>query len=836
MSADSFIAIELALLQQDASLVSECISHDGFGIRTAAEMASCVVSGQYRTVIDNPTVSACYPVPQEALDGVSPPHDTQLLFLLNAVAHLQLFLQENWTGPPVRGKDAGDGDGVDCMKEVNEKALDALICDGEAVYHLTANPYLLQSAKAILVDNSHLIRQCLSWSWWTLRCLVTYQHVLDNMSASIYDTLVEVVKAASEEDSQLMQLISQSKALQCQWHLEVGHACLLYGQVTQAQEHLLSAKTLCGLKINLTGALGKRTRYQEKSTAQLVLEVSREDGREPLGWSCCYHKSDFSDMESSHYPRNVDLQDDVLLDEMKFVDPDVGRPLMSLTALDQAVILAECRLLWKSNPSHKLTTEELNAYLSQVLQTKLCWSIYCAALFWRSHLEETVTRKVERAMAQTQALVDKALDFQPEVLIRLHLLHASGLPSRWMIEHQLAKILQSLGCTESALEIYHRLELWENVIICYQQQNRRGQAETVIRERLKERETPELLCYLGDATLDPVHYERAWEVSNHRSARAQRSLGLHYLRRKLYKECISSFQKTLALNTLQGGVWFSLGCAALQTCDLELAIRAFRKCVLIDSENFEAWNNLAASFIKKRDKHKAFGALKEALRCDYENWKVWENYLLVCSDINETNEVIKAYHRLLDLRDKYVDEDVLTALVHAVALETQAATQSGRGLYGKAAELFGRLTSKTTGNSIVWKLYSRLHRSHYELQDESTETFDKVLLCLQKAVNCRLQTTVADRDVTALNETIELCVELAQTCRRFAELKKDAERDVAIKTLSSVKLNVRSILARVKKLENENAVTEDALEGVAKLQSELSLVVHTIECLKNGRE
>ena len=39
--------------------------------------------------------------------------------------------------------------------------------------------------------------------------------------------------------------------------------------------------------------------------------------------------------------KNVDLQDDVLLDEMKFVDPDVGRPLMSLTALDQAVILAE---------------------------------------------------------------------------------------------------------------------------------------------------------------------------------------------------------------------------------------------------------------------------------------------------------------------------------------------------------------------------------------------------------------------------------------------------------------------------------------------------------------
>jgi hypothetical protein len=71
--------------------------------------------------------------------------------------------------------------------------------------------------------------------------------------------------------------------LQCQFHLEVGHAYLLYGQVSQAEEHFQIAKSLCGLSIALTGALGKRTRYQEVDISQLIVEVDRQDGTKPLG-------------------------------------------------------------------------------------------------------------------------------------------------------------------------------------------------------------------------------------------------------------------------------------------------------------------------------------------------------------------------------------------------------------------------------------------------------------------------------------------------------------------------------------------------------------------------
>ena len=46
--------------------------------------------------------------------------------------------------------------------------------------------------------------------------------------------------------------------------------------------------------------------------------------------------------------------------------------------------------------------------------------------------------------------------------------------------------------------------------------------------------TPRLWCSLGDATGNPEHYEKAWELSGERYARAMRSLG-------------PPFQKALAL-------------------------------------------------------------------------------------------------------------------------------------------------------------------------------------------------------------------------------------------------------------------------------------------------
>ena len=56
----------------------------------------------------------------------------------------------------------------------------------------------------------------------------------------------------------------------------------------------------------------------------------------------------------------------------------------------------------------------------------------------------------------------------------------------------------SLGATSSAHQIYMKLEMWEDAILCLIRSDRPEEAMSLINAQLKVRETPNLWCLLGD--------------------------------------------------------------------------------------------------------------------------------------------------------------------------------------------------------------------------------------------------------------------------------------------------------------------------------------------------
>jgi len=218
---------------------------------------------------------------------------------------------------------------------------------------------------------------------------------------------------------------------------------------------------------------------------------------------------------------------------------------------------------------------------------------------------------------------------------------------RWLLQKELADFNKELGCFVSAFELLNEVELTEDSILCLFLAGRETQAikaaEMFLQESLDA--TPEktdkkkkaknvsqanVLCLLGDMKRDETYYERAWEESGEKCARAMRSLGRAWFNKGQWEKAIECFLKALAINRLYKDTWFTCGCAHMRLEQWEKAIFSFGNVVSIDESAVDAWGNIANCYHVQEKLKEALACTEQALKFNRKNWMIWHNCIRFC--------------------------------------------------------------------------------------------------------------------------------------------------------------------------------------------------------------
>jgi len=600
-----------------------------------------------------------------------------------AMAALHAFVQLNWTGPDLalspmallrfaapacfESRSIDDDDSVwDAI--VHASALEYLTLHGEPAYHLCEAPFYLVLSLLLLeaLHQEHADDTFPTLDLWRLRARGVHMRILDEPVAceeellARVDALVDALEARAKAatDTRIKYLWDNIRAR------AILETALMYqrtGQDRLASERLVQAAKVNGLEYELSGALGKRTKWQKEAKTQLVLLAeSREAGAdkaeehdtpapsaalaalaqpENSGWQATVDP----EKQVDHQPLTYSLNDDTLLEQTEFtstqasdspaghlghLDPGHQPPL---AVTDQCTLLALCLNIHNTQASHGLTSEQMSAFVERVMAHPQNWSVHTMSLLLRSRLEAKRTRTVERSALQLQALVDQMPTNDSSVRERLRFFHALELPAKWAMQAELARRFLSMGVLRSALEVFERVEMWEEVVQCLGLLGRQEEGKEVVRDllaghkteaqaRLQEKRIAtaasrvphtyfvrgrlaKLWCLLGD--MEPAnaetHYLHAWDMSSGTSSRAARSLGGYHFALHAYAQSSLWLRRAVRINALYPRTWFMLGCSYMRLERWLEAAASFRQCTALEEEDGESWNNLASCYLRMQD-------------------------------------------------------------------------------------------------------------------------------------------------------------------------------------------------------------------------------------------
>ncbi|KAH8259670.1 hypothetical protein KR026_008578 [Drosophila bipectinata] len=713
-----------------------------------------------------------------------------------------VFVQNNFTGPFDKIEECKA-----LLEELEFKDLEAqekLKASGEELNPNVKTEELLLVAREILQNLLEVYPDSKVLNWWHLRLILLHQHILDDLAAELYEKYKAVAVVLQANFNQL-----ESKELQALLLLELANGYLQFHRSEVASKILDDLCSHLQVELKVEGLLGVRTKFQQKALPQLCLKVEQQNPQTLLPAN--------QTNEKTKLPKLLLLEDDTRLERIRFIEVK-DNEVMTLPSVLQALVLAKVKQLKRSQPKDRLADEQLEPYTQTLLyQEHGPFQVRQAALLLNCVQESGQRRTVERSWKQCEDCV-KFLDNSEEVLSlksRLSYGFAAHLQTKWQVQLQLVDLLRSLGMTKTALDICLRIHAWQQVIECYTSLELRHKAAEIIRQELDKKPTALLYCLLGDAVDDPKCYEQAWLYSKKTSGKAQAYWGNYFYRSADYTQAMEHYELSLEINTLQEAILLRCGFCAIQLERWESAVKWYLAYTHLEPNGFESWNNLAKALIKLGDKQRAHRVLGEALKCNYSNWKVWENYMLVSVDTSHWEDAMRGYQRLAELKQHYLDQEVLTRIVYGISKENP----EGSGpLIKRVVKLLAQQCIQHGNEPLVWELAAIVASTPLKKAEKLVKSYRAYT---PKHLGWE---TKSEHALKAL----DLCIEVADLSVASIKKHNEEESEVMITSqLNSARLAGTSCLNALKRAINVDVPAEQTtkVEELEKRIADLTLVV-----------
>lgn len=257
--------------------------------------------------------------------------------LLIGISSLQLFVQDNFTGPPLK-----DNSAYESLRHQinisNEVINQYLISDSVEINCNATNAWLLALAKLIF---SHLqmtsdcaLNEIIYKSWYLRYCYI-HQLVLDEDAGSLYDSLSTI----SDEIMQRLETAMPDIETRTLLVLEIASIQLHYRRVWLAEKTLQTAAKHLNATVHIEGRLGVRTKFQQKALPQLLLRIET-DGTIALDAAAVTHTTSID----NQIPALLQLDDDTRLERVKFVDA-ADNDVINVCSVLQSLILNKLYVL-----------------------------------------------------------------------------------------------------------------------------------------------------------------------------------------------------------------------------------------------------------------------------------------------------------------------------------------------------------------------------------------------------------------------------------------------------------------------------------------------------------